>query len=81
MLSYLRPSTHRRTSSNTRSAELRRVGRPPLSHRLPLEKSRMVSYPTLYPLRLQSFQQPSFLHPSCACTSAFAAIGRGTFFR
>jgi hypothetical protein len=29
MRSYLRPSTHRRTSSHTRSAGLRRVGRPP----------------------------------------------------
>ncbi len=48
MRSYLRPSTHRRTSSHTRSAGLRRVGRPHLSHRLPLGKSRMVPYHALH---------------------------------
>jgi hypothetical protein len=52
MRSYIRPSTHRRESSNTRFAELGRVGRPQLSHRLPLVKSRMVPYHALhlYPL-------------------------------
>jgi len=48
MRSYLRPSTHRRTSANTRFAGLRRVGRPPLSHRLRLVKSRMVPYHALH---------------------------------
>jgi len=47
MRSYLRPSTHRQTSANTRSAEFRRVGQPPLSHRLRLVKSRMALYHAL----------------------------------
>ena len=42
MRSYLRPSIHRRTSANTRFAGFRRVGRPHLSHRLRLGKSRML---------------------------------------
>jgi hypothetical protein len=45
---YLRPSTHRRTSANTRFAGFRRVERPHLSHRLSLVKSRMVSYYALH---------------------------------
>jgi hypothetical protein len=50
MRSYLRPSTHRQTSANTRSAGLRRIGRlidppqPDLSHHLRLVKGRMVPY-------------------------------------
>jgi len=52
MRSYLRPSTHRRTSANTRFAGFRRVGRPPLSHRLPFVKSRMVPYHALRPCPL-----------------------------
>ena len=48
MRSYRRPSTHRRTSANIPSAGLRSVGRPPLSHRLPLGKSRMVPYHALH---------------------------------
>jgi hypothetical protein len=50
MRSCLRPSTHRRTSANTRSAGFRRVERPLLSHRLLLGKSRMVSYHAPAPL-------------------------------
>jgi hypothetical protein len=38
MRSSLRPSTHRRTSANTRSAGLRSVGRPPLPPPSPWEK-------------------------------------------
>jgi hypothetical protein len=38
MRSYRRPSTHRRTSANTRSVGLRRVGRPPLPPPSPCEK-------------------------------------------
>jgi len=38
MRSYLRPSTHRRTSANTRSAGLRSVGRPPFPPPSPYEK-------------------------------------------
>jgi hypothetical protein len=38
MLSYLRPSTHRRTSANTRSAGPGSVGRPPLPPPSPWEK-------------------------------------------
>jgi hypothetical protein len=51
--SLLRPSTHRRTASNTRSAGLRRIGRlidppqPNLPHHLPLVKSRMAPYHAL----------------------------------
>jgi len=48
MRSYRRLSTHRRTSANIPSAGLRSVGRPPLSHRLPLGKSRMVPYHALH---------------------------------
>jgi hypothetical protein len=48
MRSYRRPSTHRRTSANIPSAGLRSVGRPHLSHRLPLGKSRMVPYHALH---------------------------------
>jgi hypothetical protein len=58
MSSYLRPSTHRRTSSNTRSAGLRRVGRPPLSHRLPLVKNRMFPYHVLHPCPLPRPEHP-----------------------
>ena len=47
MLSYLRPSTHRRTSANTRSAGFRRIERPHLPHHLPLVKSRMAPCHTL----------------------------------
>ena len=52
MRSYLCPSTHRRTSANIPSAGLRSVGRPPLSHHLPLVKSRMVPYHALSTCRL-----------------------------
>jgi hypothetical protein len=38
MRSYRRPSTHRRTASNTRSAGLRNVGRPPLPPPYPCKK-------------------------------------------
>ena len=54
MRSYRRPSTRRRTSANIPSAGLRSIGRliyppqPHLSHRLPLGKSRMVSYHALH---------------------------------
>jgi len=58
MRSHLRPSTHRRTSSNTRSAGLRRVGRPPLSHRLPFVKSRMVPFHALHPCPLPRPEHP-----------------------
>ncbi len=47
MRSCRRPSTHRRTSANTRSAGLRSVERSPLSQRLTLVKSRMVPYHAL----------------------------------
>jgi hypothetical protein len=52
MRSYRRPSTHRRTSANTRSAGLRSVRQPLLSHRLPLVKSRMVPYHAFHPCPL-----------------------------
>ena len=54
MRSYLRPSTHRRTSANTRSAGFRRVGRvdiPAAAPSLPpasLVKSRKVLYHALH---------------------------------
>jgi hypothetical protein len=47
MRSYRRPSTHRRTSANTRSTRFKRVGQSPLSHRLRLVKSRMAPYHAL----------------------------------
>ena len=47
MRSYRRPSTHRRTSANTRSTRFKRVGQPPLSNRLRLVKSRMAPYHAL----------------------------------
>jgi hypothetical protein len=47
MISYLRPSTHRRTSANTRSTRFKRVGQPPLSNRLRLVESRMAPYHAL----------------------------------
>jgi hypothetical protein len=47
MRSYRRPSTHRRTSANTRSARFKRVGQPPLSNRLRLVESRMAPYHAL----------------------------------
>jgi hypothetical protein len=69
MLSYLRPSTHRRTSSNTRPAGLRRVGRlidppqPDLPHYLRLVKGRMVPYHALHPCLLPRPKHLSYLHP------------------
>ena len=69
MRSYLRPSTHRRTSSNTRSAGLRRVGRliyppqPHLSHRLRLVKGRMVPYYAPAPLLSRLAAAPHLFHP------------------
>ena len=67
--SLLRPSTHRRTSSNTRSAGLRRVGRviypsqPHLPHRLRLVKSCMVPYHALHPCLLPRPEHLSYLRP------------------
>jgi len=58
MRSYLRPSARRRAPSNTRSAGLKSVGRPPLSHRLPLVKSRKVPYHALHACPLPRPEHP-----------------------
>jgi hypothetical protein len=69
MRSYLRPSTHRRTSSHARSAGLRRIGRlidppqPDLPHHLRLVKGRMVPYYALHPWPLPRPEHLSYLHP------------------
>jgi len=62
MLPWILPSTYRRTSSHSRSTGFRRVGRPPLSHRLRLGKSRMVSHHV--PEHLSYLHPPAPASPS-----------------
>jgi len=63
MRSYRRPSTHCRTAANTCSAGFRSVGRPHLSRRLPLGKSRMVPYHALHPCWIGLRLNPHLFHP------------------
>jgi len=77
MRSYRRPSTHRRTASNTRSAGLRSVGRPPLPPPSPYEKPhgplpRPCSLPRPDPLLNRLAAEPPSLSPTSIAPLAAA---------